>query len=422
MQEQLMEAVQLIEEGDVERGLTILNALENHEDDDTQFQVAAIYQELGHAEKSMTIIDELLVKFPNEGSLLTLKAEAAIDLDEEETAITSLENIDQRDHAYVEAQMLLADLYQLQGLEEVAEQKLFKAMEVAPKEPVLLAGIGSYYVEQGSYQKAIPYLKQAIEHGFSSEEANMNLLLAESYSNTGEWETALNYYEDAVDERAEPRALFGYGFTALQAGMTETAIEQLEALRAKDPAFTSLYVPLIEAYEQEGNADKALELTRAGLVQDEENEQLYLKQGHLNQTTGATDEATRAFLRVLDLNPANHKAASQLLELYYEQEDADEIMTLLDRLKTSGEEDPLFLYYEGKAKQLDDDVEGALLLFEQVQEYLSSDGLAMEEYGYLLLENGKREEAMTAFKRALALQEDNQQLRMYVHSLQEEEW
>ncbi|GAJ98757.1 LOW QUALITY PROTEIN: hypothetical protein JCM19055_1708 [Geomicrobium sp. JCM 19055] len=421
MQEQLMEAVQLIEEGDVEKGLTILSTLENHEDDDTQFQVAAIYQELGHAQKSMAMIDELLVKFPNEGSLLTLKAEAAIDLDEEETAITSLENIDQRDHAYVEAQMLLADLYQLQGLEEVAEQKLFKAMEVAPKEPVLLAGIGSYYVEQGSYQKAIPYLKQAIEHGFSSEEANMNLLLAESYSNTGEWETSLNYYEDAVDERAEPRALFGYGFTALQAGMTETAIEQLEALRARPCLYESL-VPLIEAYEQEGNADKALELTRAGLIQDEENEQLYLKEGHLNQTTGATDEATRAYLRVLDLNPANHKAASQLLELYYEQEDAEGIMTLIDRLKTSGEEDPLFLYYEGKAKQLDDDVEGALVLFEQVQEYLSSDGLAMEEYGYLLLENGKREEAMIAFKRALALQEDNQQLRMYVHSLQEEEW
>lgn len=149
---------------------------------------------------------------------------------------------------------------------------------------------------------------------------------------------------------------------------------------------------------------------------------MYLKEGHLNQTTGATDEATRAYLRVLDLNPANHKAASQLLELYYEQEDAEGIMTLIDRLKTSGEEDPLFLYYEGKAKQLDDDVEGALVLFEQVQEYLSSDGLAMEEYGYLLLENGKREEAMIAFKRALALQEDNQQLRMYVHSLQEEEW
>lgn len=51
MQEQLMEAVQLIEEGDVEKGLTILSTLENHEDDDTQFQVAAIYQELGHAQK-----------------------------------------------------------------------------------------------------------------------------------------------------------------------------------------------------------------------------------------------------------------------------------------------------------------------------------------------------------------------------------
>ncbi|WP_042424049.1 lipopolysaccharide assembly protein LapB [Geomicrobium sp. JCM 19039] len=244
MLEKVEKAMKRIESGEVDEGLLLLQEVVSRGDAEARFQAAFVYQELGHANETVAIVDNLLDEFPGEGSLLTLKAEAAIDLGDEDTAIGSLEQIDANDEVFVESLMLLADLYQLQGLEEVAEQKLLLAYEHAPDEAVLLAGIGSYYVERGNYQKAIPFLKQAVANGFDLEEANLSLMLAEAYSGTGAFETALSYYEQAIDERAEPRALFGYGLTALRADDSTLAIEQLEALREKDPA----YLPLFTTY------------------------------------------------------------------------------------------------------------------------------------------------------------------------------
>ncbi|WP_269757997.1 hypothetical protein [Thalassobacillus sp. C254] len=59
----------------------------------------------------------------DEGELYILAAEIAIDLDEEEDAIEWLLEIKEEDSTFLQAQLLLADLYQLQGLDEVAEDK-----------------------------------------------------------------------------------------------------------------------------------------------------------------------------------------------------------------------------------------------------------------------------------------------------------
>ncbi|QDI89966.1 tetratricopeptide repeat protein [Salicibibacter halophilus] len=421
MQTEMERAFDLIERGDVQNGLEKINRIEESADDDQLFEIATAYQSLGHTHEVVRITDKLLATYPFEGSLLTLKAEAAIDLDREEEAIDLLESITAADDAFLEAQMLLADLYHLQGLEEVAERKLFLALEQAPDEPILLAGIGSYYVEQGSYQSAIPYLKQALQQGFDPRESNLHLLLAESYSNTGAFETAMDYYAQAIEEQKEPRALFGLGFTALQLGDYKTAIEQLESLRETDPEYTSLYAPLIEAYDADRQYEKALKTAEAGLEADDYNEHLYAEAGRYQHAFGELEKAENYFGQALALNPGNVDASAKLLEIYADQERSDDIKRTIEELREAGEEDPLFTYYEGKAHYIDDEIEEALPLYERIPAYLETNGEALEEYGHLLLENGRQKDALAALSDALQQQPDNHDLAMFVEELQSRE-
>lgn len=421
MQTEMERALDLIEQGDVQSGLEKIKQLEKSADDDQLYEIATVYQSLGHSHEGLRIADKLLATYPFEGSLLTLKAEAAIDLDREEEAINLLESIRSSDDTFLEAQMLLADLYHLQGLEEVAERKLFLALEQAPDEPILLAGIGSYYVEQGSYQSAIPYLKQALQEGFDPRESNLYLLLAESYSNTGAFETAMDYYDQAIEEQKEPRALFGYGFTALQLNDYPTAIEQLESLREADPEYTSLYAPLIEAYEANRQDEKALKTAEAGLEVDQYNEHLYAEAGRFQDALGNLEKAESYLRQALALNPGNMNASAKLFKIYADQERSDDIKRMIEALRDAGEEDPLFTYYEGKAHYIDDEIEEALPFYEQAASYLATNGEGLEEYGYLLLENGKHKEALAVLIDASQQQPDNQALAMFVEELQSRE-
>ncbi len=96
---------------------------------------------------------------------------------------------------------------------------------------------------------------------------------AEAYSVGGAFEEALKHYEMALEEHLEINTLFGYAFTAYQAGFYEKAIEKLESVKELDPEYHSVtfYWP---GYEHESALEESLEAVREGQKQDEFNKEL----------------------------------------------------------------------------------------------------------------------------------------------------
>ncbi len=80
-------------------------------------------------------------------------AELYIDLDKEDEAIEVLHDIPENDDLYVQSLLLVADLFQMQGFDDVAEQKLLKAKEMMPDEPVITFGLAELYSSKGEEQK-----------------------------------------------------------------------------------------------------------------------------------------------------------------------------------------------------------------------------------------------------------------------------
>ena len=60
--------------------------------------------------------------YPEESEFTVFLAELYIDLDKEDEAIEVLHDIPENDDLYVQSLLLVADLFQMQGFDDVAEQ------------------------------------------------------------------------------------------------------------------------------------------------------------------------------------------------------------------------------------------------------------------------------------------------------------
>ncbi|GAE34570.1 TPR repeat protein [Halalkalibacter akibai JCM 9157] len=205
----------------------------------------------------------------------------------------------------------------------------------------------------------------------------------------------------------DANALFGYGFTAYQMGDMILAIEQLEALLALDPDYSSLYPYLAKAYEAEGRFDDALEILEKGIKVDEYNEQLYVLAGKLSFKRQRPNEGERFLRQVIALNPSNVEAVQTLAAYFKHVEMYDELLELMSHVKEMGEEDPIYTWYEATALRENDDFDKALKCYREIEVGYEHDVDFLEEYGYFLLEFGKREEAKLKFQQVLLLQPEN---------------
>ncbi len=112
-----------------------------------------------------------------------------------------LHDIPENDDLYVQSLLLVADLFQMQGFDDVAEQKLLKAKEMMPDEPVITFGLAELYSSKGKEQKAITYYESLLPEHKVMGGVVIALRLAETLSAIGNWEEAISYYEAGLEEQ-----------------------------------------------------------------------------------------------------------------------------------------------------------------------------------------------------------------------------
>lgn len=217
----LNEAINLVNKGETEEGLTLLENITPTLHDEEKLQLADQYYQWGIIDKAHEIIEELHFLYPDEIQITLFLAELKIDLENEEEAIELLNMVSKEHESYPNALLLLADLYQMQGLPEVSEQKLKEAKEILPQEPVLDFALGELYFHQGQYNHAISYYQGLLEEHDLISGVNLHQRLAECLSANGQFEEALDHYKQTIESQEDADTLFGYGFTAYQGGTTK---------------------------------------------------------------------------------------------------------------------------------------------------------------------------------------------------------
>lgn len=418
LNEQLLNGIiEELEHGHTSEALAALEKLEKTGTDEDRLAVADLYIELGLSDRAVDLLAPLYVEYAGNAGVALLLAECYIDLDREEEAISVLEQVDTMDTEYgPRSLVLLADLYQSQGLDEVALAKLKEARNLAPDEPLLAYGLAELYMTLGAFDQAVPLFAEIAERPELRAELPLDALYAESLAMTGQFEDAIPLYERAVAERSDLHTLFGLAMTAHRVGQHQKAVETFQQLIAQDPDYTSAYVPYAESQAELGLTKEALNVIKQGMERDDYNDELRTMEALFLLKLGDRAGSVQALREALALNPESIVAAERLLSLLAEDEDHEAMIETISAIEEHVTA-PILTWYRARALYALEEYTQAMENYAIVEGAFTEDALFLKEYGFALVEEGRREEGQRLLRRAAQLTPEDNELVDYVERM-----
>jgi tetratricopeptide (TPR) repeat protein len=416
---ELQEAIMLVNQGNVELGLEKLEKIKIYADDETKYTIAQLYYDWGLMDKTKPIVEELYAKYPDESDLQIFAAEVHVELGDEDEAIDYLLEIDESDENFPRALLLLADLYEAQGLEEVAETKLLHAKRLKPNESVITLALAEFYLAHGQLNKCIPLYENLLNDKEELKGYNIALRLAEALSSTGKWSEALPYYEEGLKETKDFDSLNRFGFTLYKLEKYEKAIEVFQQLKGLDYEYTSAYIYLAKAYEALQNYSEALQQLEEGMKHDEHNPGLFTYAGQLALKSAEFTKAEQYLREAIALDPGEHGAIEALCSYFRKEERPEDIIELLSSVKVYGENIQPYEWDLAYAKNEIELFSEALNHYVNAYNDFNSNAEFLEEYGQFILQEGQTARAITLFKEALAVNNELYHLEELIQELEE---
>jgi tetratricopeptide (TPR) repeat protein len=414
LSEQIQNSLHKLERGQVEEGLQEIKKLIDHPDmhDELCFELALSIYQYGFVQEAVDILEPLHLLYPDEPEITLALAEMYAELDRAEEATGLLHDIPQDHDDYVRAVLLSAEVYMMEGLHEVAEHKLLKALETNPRHQVLHQALAEVHYEQEDYAAALIHYQKGIEPPLDK--------VAHCFAQTGQFETALEYYESALQKEKTPDALFGYGFVSFQLGKWEQSVKTLASLLESDPYYTSAYPYLAEAQQKTGDVDGALQTVEKGLKYDETNPRLNDLYARLLLQTGDTEQAKLQVDRTLAQDPHYVPALEKAVELARQEGDyrqaLEHVKTLIDSVPGNAD------YYmtAGELYEETDRFDRAEQNYRQALEVQADNVRAMNRLAFLLRDEGRPDEAIELWQQSLRLQPEQWDIEELLQRHEEE--
>lgn len=418
--EKINKIITLLENGQHEEALIKYEVILKNGSNDERLLLGEELFRYGFLDEAKKLYERLLETYPEEGEILVPLAEIFIELGEEDEAIQTLSRINEADPSYPESLLLQADLYQMEGLYEVSEQKLLKAKAALPNEVIIDFALGELYLEQGRFIEAIRSYEKVLPEETEIVGVNVHQRLGDAYSAGGAFEEALPHYEKALEDSLEINTLFHYALTAYQAGMNKTAIEKFTELKELDHEYHSLYLYLAKAYEREEDLENSFRAIQDGLRYDEYNKELYFLGGKIALKLGDEENAEQLLRQALALGPEYIEAALTINKLFLHQERYEEVMEIINLFKTNEIEEPQLIWDEAKALQHMEEYSQSLNKYQLAYNFLKDDIDFLTDYGYFLMEEGKRAEAAEIFTILLKKDPSNEEYEEILQRLSDE--
>lgn len=255
------EAIKRIENDEVELGLTALQKVQEHGKDipDVMMYLAEVWYQLGHLDEASSLLSNILQKNldmepAKRRECQMLLAEIALDSGDFETAQHLLYECKESGVESIQLDLLLADLYALQDLDEVAVKYLEQARQKEPDNQDILAALGNLHFRIGNDEEAMRLLEQAGE-----ESLELLLTKGRSMAQNGQFEQAYQVYRQALVLDRSAEVLYGSSLMAFHLGRLEEAIELVNSLHALDEEYVAAYPLAADIYLSLGKSEKAIE-------------------------------------------------------------------------------------------------------------------------------------------------------------------
>ena len=396
--------LQALEEQDLTKAEHyFVKALEN-DPSDLLYELATYLEGIGFYPQAKEIYLKIVEDFPEVH--LNLAAIASEDGQIEE-AFAYLEEIQADSDWYVSALALKADLYQLEGLTDVAREKLLEALTYS-EDPLLILGLAELDSELENYQEAIQGYAQ-LDNRTIYEQTGISTYqrIGFAYAQLGKFETATEFLEKALELEYDDLTAFELASLYFDQEEYQKAVLYFKQIDTISPDFEGYEYGYSQALHKEHQVQEALRIAKQGLEKNPFETRLLLVASQFSYELHDASGAENYLLTAKEDAEDTEEILLRLATIYLEQERYEDILDL----QSEEPENLLTKWMIARSYQEMDDLDTAYELYQELAGDLKDNPEFLEHYIYLLRELGYFEEAKVNAQAYLKLVPDDVQMQ-----------
>ena len=386
-------------------------ALEN-DPSDLLYELATYLEGIGFYPQAKEIYLKIVEDFPEVH--LNLAAIASEDGQIEE-AFAYLEEIQADSDWYVSALALKADLYQMEGLTDVAREKLLEALTYS-EDPLLILGLAELDSELENYQEAIQGYAQ-LDNRTIYEQTGISTYqrIGFAYAQLGKFETATEFLEKALELEYDDLTAFELASLYFDQEEYQKAVLYFKQIDTISPDFEGYEYGYSQALHKEHQVQEALRIAKQGLEKNPFETRLLLVASQFSYELHDASGAENYLLTAKEDAEDTEEILLRLATIYLEQERYEDILDL----QNDEPENLLTKWMIARSYQEMDDLDTAYEHYQGLAGDLKDNPEFLEHYIYLLRELGYFEEAKVNAQAYLKLVPDDVQMQELYERLQE---
>ncbi|ERL21413.1 TPA: tetratricopeptide repeat protein [Streptococcus pyogenes] len=317
-------------------------------------------------------------------------AQIAAEDDAIEEAFLYLDKVSKDSPNYLSALLVMADLYDMEGLTEVAREKLLQAVAIS-SEPLVIFGLAEIDMSLQYFKEAIDYYAQLDNRqileltGISTYQR-----IGRAYASLGKFEAAIEFLEKAVAIEYEDETVFELATLMYDQENYQKAnlyFKQLETINPDYPGYEYGYALSLH---EEHKTSEALRLVQQGLRKNAFDSQLLLLASQLSYELHDRQNAENYLLQAKEVAVDDEEILMRLVTLYFDAERFEEVIALnretIDNVLTK--------WTIAKAYHVLEQEEVALALYNEISADLAENPEFLQDYAYLLREFGQFHKAI----------------------------
>ena len=402
--------LQALEEQDlVKAEHYFVKALEN-DPSDLLYELATYLEGIGFYPQAKEIYLKIVEEFPEVNLNLAVIASEDGKIEE---AFAYLEEIQADSDWYVSALALKADLYQLEGLTDVAREKLLEALTYS-EDPLLILGLAELDSELENYQEAIQGYAQ-LDNRTIYEQTGISTYqrIGFAYAQLGKFETATEFLEKALELEYDDLTAFELAGLYFDQEEYQKAVLYFKQLDTISPDFEGYEYGYSQALHKEHQVQEALRIAKQGLEKNPFETRLLLAASQFSYELHDASGAENYLLAAKEDADDTEEILLRLATIYLEQERYEDILDL----QSDEPENLLTKWMIARSYQEMDDLDTAYDHYQELAGDLKDNPEFLEHYIYLLRELGYFEEAKVNAQSYLKLVPDDVQMQELIERL-----
>lgn len=396
--------LQALEEQDLTKAEHyFVKALEN-DPSDLLYELATYLEGIGFYPQAKEIYLKIVEDFPEVHlNLATIASEDG----QIEEAFAYLEEIQADSDWYVSSLALKADLYQMEGLTDVAREKLLEALTYS-EDPLLILGLAELDSELENYQEAIQGYAQ-LDNRSIYEQTGISTYqrIGFAYAQLGKFETATEFLEKALELEYDDLTAFELASLYFDQEEYQKAVLYFKQIDTISPNFEGYEYGYSQALHKEHQVQEALRIAKQGLEKNPFETRLLLAASQFSYELHDASGAENYLLTAKEDAEDTEEILLRLATIYLEQERYEDILDL----QSEEPENFLTKWMIARSYQEMDDLDTAYELYQELAGDLKDNPEFLEHYIYLLRELGYFEEAKVNAQAYLKLVPDDVQMQ-----------